>query len=101
MDLYTFTRGTVAIVLVALALDMLPTMIRRFLHVGWRYRTAVITGYLFVICTILTYFTDSQDWLGQVVGVLQAIAGIVLAVAAGGYIDFVFNNRHRRTKSSR
>lgn len=92
----------VALVLVAMSTYMLPILVRRFRHVGRRYQIAVVSGYVFVACSVVLLLVDRNTWFEAMVvlSVIQALASVVLAVSAIGRIDIVFSGRMQRVKGA-
>lgn len=92
----------VALVLVAMSAYMLPILVRRFRHVGRRYQIAVVSGYVFVTCSVILLLADRSTWLDTMiaVSVVQALASVVLACATIGRMDIVFSGKRQRIKGA-
>lgn len=104
----SYTALLVAAVLILMTACLIPTLTRRFKHVGWRYRTAVVSGVVFVASVSIgyihagitgVYLSDDRGYM-LIVDILQVVSGIILAASTIGYVDVVFNNR-KRTISDR
>lgn len=105
MQIVSWTSLVVAIALFVITAYLTPALSRRFKFVGMRYRIVVISGAVFMLCSIIellrvTFLGHRNGtivfWL-EVLDVIQSIAIVVLAGASIGYLDIAFTNR-KRTK---